>query len=309
MIEVQDLTKTFGEVTAVRELSFRVERGEVVGFLGPNGAGKTTTLRVLTCFMPATSGTARVEDLDCAEQPLEVRRRIGYLPENNPLYPEPTVRRFLSFAAAAKGIPRARRKDEAERVMHVCALEKLADRIVGHLSKGMRQRVGLAQALVGDPPVLILDEPTIGLDPTQIIEIRTLIKNLSGNRTILLSSHILPEVSQVCQRVVIVNHGRIVATDTPSNLVARMARTGRVTVRVLGPETQVREALLALPGVRGVSRVDGAFAIETDPEKDARADIARAVVGGGWDLLELSTGDVSLEDVFVQLITKEQEAA
>jgi ABC-2 type transport system ATP-binding protein len=299
MIEVDGLTKSYGDVPAIRGVSFRVERGEVIGFLGPNGAGKTTTLRILTCFMPASSGSARVDGIDCAEAPLEVRRRIGYLPENNPLYPESTVRRFLAFVAQAKGLPRAMRRSEVDRVIQLCGIESVADRI----------RVGLAQSLIGDPPILVFDEPTLGLDPTQIIEIRTLIQKLAGDRTILLSSHILPEVSQVCKRVIIINQGRILASDTPANLVSRMGRTGRILARVRGPAEEIRRALEDLAGVRGVAASGNEFTLDTDPDRDPRGDVARAVVERGWELLELRAGDVSLEDVFLHLVTEEGEAA
>jgi ABC-2 type transport system ATP-binding protein len=309
MIEVEALTKSYGDVAALRDVSFRVERGEVIGFLGPNGAGKTTTMRILTCFMPATSGTARVDGIDCAQDPLEVRRRMGYLPESNPLYPELTARRFLDFVARAKAIPAGKRGEEIERVMSLCGIGGVAERIVGHLSKGYRQRVGLAQALIGDPPILVLDEPTIGLDPTQIIEIRTLIKQLAGERTILLSSHILPEVSQVCQRVIIINRGGILATDTPENLVNRMGRGGKLQVRASGPDEEIRGAIAAVPGVKSVVAGGGLYRVEGETDSDLRAEVARAVVGGGWDLLELRAGDVSLEDVFLHLVTDEQEAA
>jgi ABC-2 type transport system ATP-binding protein len=309
MIEVEGLTKSYGDVPALREVSFRAERGEVIGFLGPNGAGKTTTLRILTCFMPATSGTARVDGIDCAEAPLEVRHRIGYLPENNPLYPEATVRRFLSFVAQAKDLARPERRSEVDRVIHLCGIESVADRIVGHLSKGFRQRVGLAQALIGDPPILVFDEPTLGLDPTQIIGIRGLIKKLAGDRTILLSSHILPEVSQVCERVIIINRGRILATDKPANLISRMGREGRILVRAKGPADEIRRALEDVAGVRGVEASGNDFTLDTDPEGDPRGDVARTVVERGWELLELRTGDVSLEEVFLHLVTEEGEAA
>ncbi len=232
MIEVDNLTKLYGSLVALRQVNFRVEQGEIVGFLGPNGAGKTTALRIITCFMPPTSGTARVAGLDCQQNSLEVRAKIGYLPENVPLYQDMTTRRFLAFAAAAKGVSRLRKPQEVERVMEVCAVTPVAERIIGNLSKGYRQRIGIAQALLNDPPILILDEPTIGLDPTQIVEIRSLIKELGAERTIILSSHILPEVSQICQRILIINHGQIVATDTPANLTAQLQRNLQVYLEV-----------------------------------------------------------------------------
>ncbi len=221
MIEVEHLTKHYGPVTAIRELSFRVEQGEILGFLGPNGAGKTSTMRILTGFMPASSGRAMVAGYDVFTQPLEVRKRVGYLPENVPLYHEMTVNGYLRFVAEVKGVTRRERTSKVGAVMELCGVRDMARRLIGHLSKGYRQRVGLAQALLNDPPVLILDEPTVGLDPRQIVDIRQTIKNLRHDHTVILSTHILPEVSMTCDRVVIINGGQVVAIDTPENLMER----------------------------------------------------------------------------------------
>jgi ABC-2 type transport system ATP-binding protein len=308
MIEVENLTKFYGTVPALRQVSFTVDQGEIVGFLGPNGAGKTTALRILTCFMPPTSGTARVAGLDCQQHSLEVRAKIGYLPENVPLYMDMTALRFLAFAAAAKGVPRSRQRQEIERVMEVCAITSVADRIIGHLSRGYRQRIGIAQALLNHPPILILDEPTIGLDPAQIVEIRALIKQLGTERTIILSSHILPEVSQICQRIMIINKGQIVATDTPANLTAQLQRNLRVYLEVAGPENEVIDNLSGMAGVLDVKPTDGpgTYVIETVRGEDLRPELARTVVEHGWHLRELKLQDLSLEDIFMQLVTDEE---
>ena len=235
MIEVQDITKRYGDHTAIERVTFSVEKGEVLAFLGPNGAGKTTTMRILTCFMPATEGTARVAGFDCFEQPQEVKRRIGYLPETPPVYQELTVTEYLTFVGRIKGMGKKDLREGMERVLERLSLGEVRDRLIANLSRGYRQRVGLAQALIHDPPVLILDEPTVGLDPKQIIEIRELIKSLAGSHTVILSTHILPEATAVCQRVVIINEGRIVAVDTPDRLSARLRRSEKISVTVRTP--------------------------------------------------------------------------
>ena len=308
MIEVENLTKFYGSVVALRQVNFKVEQGEIVGFLGPNGAGKTTTLRILTCFMPPTSGAARVAGLDCQENSLEVRAKIGYLPENVPLYRDMTTHRFLAFVAAAKGVPRPRAGQEIDRVMEVCAITSVAERIIGNLSKGYRQRIGIAQALLNDPPVLILDEPTIGLDPTQIVEIRSLIRELGAERTIILSSHVLPEVSQICQRILIINNGQIIATDTPSNLTAQLQRNLQVYLEVEGPKAEVINKINSMDGVLSVRPANGpgSYMIETSRGQDLRPELARTVVKHGWELRELKLQDLSLEDIFMQLVTDEE---
>ncbi len=308
MIEAEGLTKFYGPIGAIRNVSFRIEKGEVVGFLGPNGAGKSTTIRILTCYMPPSSGTATVEGLDVMDNSLRIRQKIGYLPENVPLYKELTVNRFLRFAASAKGIEAKKISAEISRVISICGLEKNANRIIANLSKGFRQRVGLAQALLNDPSVLILDEPTIGLDPTQIIEIRRLIKDLREERTILLSSHILPEVAQLCQRVVIINKGEIVATDSPANLTSQLQKTAKILLEVSGPSQALEQGIKNMAGVEKVSVESNGtsrFVIETDPSREMRSQIAAMAVEKGCGLLELRSIQLSLEDIFMQLVTEE----
>ena len=308
MIEAEGLTKFYGPIGAIRNVSFQIDKGEVVGFLGPNGAGKSTTLRILTCFMPPSSGIARVEGLDVIENSLQIRQKIGYLPESVPLYKDLTVRRFLRFAASSKGVAAKRMNAEVSRVVSACGLEKNADRIIGNLSKGFRQRVGLAQALLNDPSVLILDEPTIGLDPAHIIEIRRLIQDLRADRTILLSTHILPEVAQLCQRVIIINKGEIVATDSPANLTSQLQKTVKIVLEVSGPVQEFAQTIENMAGVQKVSLVSNGtsrFVIETDPSTDMRPEIAALAVQKGCGLLELKTMQLSLEDIFMQLVTEE----
>ncbi len=311
MIEVERLTKHYGRLTAIRDVNFRVETGEIVGFLGPNGAGKTTTMRILTCFTPATAGEARILGMDVRNHSLEIRSKVGYLPENVPLYSWMRVRGYLEFVAQAKQIPQAQRADEIGRVARAAGIEHVMERIIKGLSKGFRQRVGLAQALVGDPPVLILDEPTIGLDPRQIREIRDLIKGFARNRTVILSTHILPEVSQVCDRVIIINKGSIVAEDSPANLTKRHRKSSLVRVTVRAPEDAVKSVLASVTGVRSIESggppEDGetSLLVEAAPELDIRSAMSRAVVEKGWDLLALTPIDVSLEDVFIDLVTEE----
>ena len=308
MIEAEGLTKFYGSLPAIRDVTFQVQKGEVVGFLGPNGAGKSTTMRILACFMPATAGVARIDGMDCFEKSLEVRRLVGYLPENVPLYGDLTVKGFLQFAAGAKGVEAKRLGHEIGRVVDTCGLEKVAHRIIGHLSKGYRQRVGLAQALLHNPSVLILDEPTIGLDPTQIIEIRKLIQDLREEHTVLLSSHILPEVAQICQRVLIINKGQIVATDSPANLTHQLQKSSEISLQVKGGVSELVPAIQEMEGVQGVVRQgegDDRLRIETDRSHDLRPEIARAVIARGMDLLELKLVDLSLEDIFMQLVTEE----
>ena len=311
MIEVQHLTKQYGRVTAVDDVSFRVERGEILGFLGPNGAGKTTTMRILSGYMPASQGRAMVAGLDIFDKPIEAKRRIGYLPETPPLYPDMTVREYVDFVARIKGVPSKERKDRVDAVMKRTHVADMADRQCAKLSKGYRQRVGLAQALVHNPDVLILDEPTAGLDPKQIIETRDLIRGLAGDHTIVLSTHILPEVSQTCQRVVIINKGRVVAVDTPDNLTARLKGAETMYVQIDAEGADVTPALTAVPGVirvipseqRGL--VDG-FEVESERGTDIRRELSRTIVNRGWGLLELRPMRMSLEEVFLQVTTEER---
>jgi len=310
VIEVQHLTKRYGPVTAVEDLSFRVERGEIFGFLGPNGAGKTTTMRILTGYMPATEGQAVVAGFDVFDQPIEAKRRTGYLPETPPLYPDMTVAEYLSFVAKIKGVPSGERRERMKTVMDRTRIADMANRQCSKLSKGYRQRVGLAQAIIHNPDVLILDEPTAGLDPKQIIETRQLIKELAGDHTIILSTHILPEVSQTCQRVVIINKGKVVAIDTPDNLTKRLRGSETMYVQIDSAGTDVTPSLGLVPGVVRVSladRRDGVigYEVESAEDLDVRRELARTVVSGGWGLLELRPMRMSLEEVFLSLIATE----
>jgi len=311
VIEVENLTKVYNQRTAIDGISFKVEKGEILGLLGPNGAGKTTTMRILTCFMPATDGTARVSGYDVFEESLEVRKRIGYLPESPPLYHEMSVKSYLNFVARIKGVPSSQRRAQVEETMDKCGIGDVQDRIIGKLSKGYKQRVGLAQALLNNPDVLILDEPTIGLDPKQIFEVRSLIKGLAGEHTVILSTHILPEVSMTCNRVVIIHNGRVVAMDTPEGLTRQMKGAERIALTVEGPAEAVCERLRTIDGVLDV-RVEGDgggrppdFIVECKLQTDLRKDLAQAVVSQGWGLLELRGIAMSLEDVFINLVTQE----
>ena len=310
MIEVQHLTKRYGPVTAVDDISFRVERGEILGFLGPNGAGKTTTMRILTGYMPATEGKALVAGFDVFDQPIEAKRRTGYLPETPPLYPDMTVHEYLSFVAKIKGVPPAERRERVQQVMVRTRVDDMANRLTSKLSKGYRQRVGLAQALIHNPDVLILDEPTAGLDPKQIIETRQLIKQLAGDHTIILSTHILPEVSQTCERVVIINKGRVVAVDTPDNLTARLQGSQTMYVQIDANGADAVSALGRVPGVTRVVESDRkagivGYEVEGERGRDIRRDLARAVVGSNWGLLELRPMRMSLEEIFLSLTTED----
>ena len=314
MIEVQHLTKRYGPVTAVDDVSFKAERGEVLGFLGPNGAGKTTTMRILTGYIPPSEGNALVSGYDVQQKPLEAKRRTGYLPETPPLYPEMTVRDYLDFCARIKGVPRAERATRVKTSMERTRIDDVARRHCGKLSKGYRQRVGLAQALLHNPEVLILDEPTAGLDPKQIIETRKLIKELGGDHTVILSTHILPEVSQTCHRVVIINKGRVVAIDSPDNLTARLRGTETMFLQV---DAAGADAAGVLQGVPGVSQVRVAenrgtvtsIEVESETGRDVRRELAAAVTGHGWGLLELRPMRMSLEEIFLHLTTEDTATA
>ena len=312
MIEVDRLTKRYGNLKAVDEVSFQVEKGEILGFLGPNGAGKTTTMRILTCFLPATEGTARVAGYDVFENAMEVKRRIGYLPEHPPLYDEMTVDGYLDFVARIKGVAPEDRKRRLQEVKETVRIEGYGKKLIKHLSKGFKQRVGLAQALIHDPEVLILDEPTVGLDPNQIKEVRELIKSLSGNHTIVLSTHILPEVSMTCQRVVIISDGKIVAVDTPENLTRQQQGAAHLYMEARGSDVEVQQRLHQIEGVLSVvSRPLGegeasSYRIETELKQDVRGRIARSIIEGGFELLELRSLQLSLEEVFTQLTTQEE---
>ena len=318
MITVSDLTKRYARHTAVDNISFNVEKGQIVGFLGPNGAGKTTTMRILTCFLPPTSGTAQVAGFDVLEQPLEVKKRIGYLPEAPPLYPEMSTTEYLNFVGSLKGLSGAALRQRVGYVSDRCAIADVKEKLLGKLSKGYRQRVGLAQAIIHNPDVLILDEPTAGLDPKQINETRDLIKSLAGDHTIVLSTHILPEVEQICQQVIIINKGKLVATDSVNNLQNRARGVESLLVEVAGRNGNIDPAAVQrrLEQINGISRVvvkdnrHNRWIFELDSRKDTlvRGDLARAVVEAGWDLNELRTAAVSLEEVFLQL-TGDQTSA
>ena len=315
MITVDNLTKRYALTkTAIEGMSFQVERGEILGFLGPNGAGKTTTMRIITGYMPATDGTVKVDGFDVFESPLEVRRRIGYLPENPPLYTEMTVAGYLRFVAKIKGVAGANLDNEVARVMNKVNITDVRDRIIAKLSKGYKQRVGIAQALLNDPPVLILDEPTIGLDPKQIHEVRELIKELAGKHTMVLSTHILPEVEQTCNRVIIIDKGKIVAVDTPQNLRLQVQGGERISLEVEGPTADVTAKLRSVSGVVSVTAVESndgrtRFQVEGEQKRDIRRELARSVVQNGWGLLELHAATMSLEDIFIKLTTEDEAAA
>ena len=315
MIEVKDLTKSFGERTAVDHVSFVVNRGEILGFLGPNGAGKTTTMRILTGFLPATSGTAQVAGFDVFNDSLEVRKRIGYLPENPPLYLDMSVSAYLDFVARIKNVPAEKRQARVDDAMAKTNITDKRHELIKRLSRGYKQRVGLAQALVHDPEVIILDEPTVGLDPKQIIEVRHLIKGLAGSHTIILSTHILPEVSMTCDRVVIINRGRIAAIDTPANLTMQLKGGQNVLLEVAADQNAVSAAVREIPGVRKVTAEPAgsngrvALMVEVSAGQDVRSQIAARIVGKGWPLYELRGVNLSLEEIFLELTTEDSEHA
>ncbi|MEX5212673.1 MAG: ABC transporter ATP-binding protein [Nitrospiraceae bacterium] len=308
MIHVHHVTKRYGQLTAIQDVSFSVEKGEVLAFLGPNGAGKTTTMRILTCFMPATEGRATVAGFDCFEQPTEVKRHIGYLPETPPVYQELTVEEYLTFVARLRALSGATLRQRMDAVVDRLSLGTVRGRLIANLSRGYRQRVGLAQALIHDPPVLILDEPTVGLDPKQILEIRQLIKDLAQSHTIILSTHILPEATALCRRVVIINGGRIVAEDSPEQLSARLRRSEKISVTIKTPPADWVEQLRTVPGILSVIPAESAQSalIESELGRDMREEIARFVVARDWGLLELRTVSMTLEDVFLRLTQHEE---
>ncbi len=304
MIEVQGLTKRYGERVAINALTFHANKGEIVGFLGPNGAGKTTTMRILTGYMPPTDGAGKVAGYDLMTESIEVRRRVGYLPENVPLYPEMTVMQYLDFMAELRQVPS--REDRVDEVMETVSIDDRAASFIGNLSKGLRQRVGLAQALLHKPEVLIMDEPMEGLDPQQQIEVKKLIRAIGKEHTVMLSTHILAQAQELCNRVIIINRGQIVAEDTPEQLSLRIAGGGRIHLRVGGDGAGLAEALRGLPGLARVQPVtDGYLEIETQPGDDVRPEIARAVVNAGYPLLELRQDKASLEEIFIQLTREE----
>jgi ABC-2 type transport system ATP-binding protein len=310
MIDARNLSKSYAVTRAVDDISFHVEKGEILGFLGPNGAGKTTTMRMLTCFMPPTSGTATVAGFDIFRQSLDVRRIVGYLPENVPLYPDMRVGEYLDYRARLKGVPRRTRRARLNDVMEKTLVADVRHRIIGQLSKGYRQRVGLAEALIHDPKVLILDEPTIGLDPNQVRQVRALIKQLGGEYTILLSTHILPEVEAICGRVIIIDHGRIVAMDTPENLIRNIRGGTRLALEVRGPGEEIRQAIAKIPGVEKVERSGNGVSVltvEVRQGADVREEIARLIADRRWGLREMKKQTVTLEDIFVHITMHEQD--
>ena len=312
MIEVKNLTKRFASTVAVDNISFAVKDNEILGFLGPNAAGKTTTMRILACFMPATSGTVTVEGCDVFAQSLEVRRHIGYMPENVPIYPELRVIEYLNFRAKLKGLPRRLRRQRIDKVIEDCWLTDVRRKLAGHLSKGFRQRLGLAESLVHNPKFLILDEPTVGLDPHQIRETRKLIKNLGRDHTILLSTHILPEVEMVCDRVIIINEGRIAAMDTLDNLVADASKDIRISAEARGPAMQIKAAIESIDAVKNVTCQEGAdvhsFRINATRDLEVREAVFRKISAGGWTLLGLERNARTLEEKFVEIITADKGA-
>jgi ABC-2 type transport system ATP-binding protein len=312
MIDVSNLTKRYAGKTAVEDVSFQVERGEIVGLLGPNGAGKSTTMRILSCFIPANSGAATVAGWDVFTQADEVRRRIGYMPENNPLHPDMRVREYLKFRARLKGLGHSRARERVDAVMAQCGLEEVNKRIIGHLSKGFRQRVGLADALVHEPELIILDEPTIGLDPSQIRSVRQLIKELGRRHTVLLSSHILPEVEMTCNRVVIMGQGRILAADTPENLQKRLGKNGHLIAEIAAPYDELKTCWDQMPEVAHytISAAEGEYhrcALTPAGSHDLRPKIFALVVERGWKLREMSRVRHSLEEVYMRLTRPESE--
>jgi len=311
LIEAENLTKYYGSFLAIRDVSFKVNQGEIIGFLGPNGAGKTTTMRILTGFMPPSSGTVRVAGYDLQKESIEVRKRIGYLPESVPLYRDMTVRAYLRFLASIRGVRGRRRETRVGEVIDICRLENYARTPIAKLSKGYRQLVGVAQAIVHEPEVLILDEPTIGIDPRQVVHIRQLIKELGRERTVILSSHILPEVSMICERVMIMDKGRIVSVDLSDNLSARLEGSQRFEIEAEGEPEKLIPGLEAVEGVIGV-QVEGSgparrYLVECRPDLDIRNELASAVVASGLSLLGLKTQEMSLEEIFLKLTTVEEE--
>ena len=309
MIKIENVTKMYGPTVAVQNVSFEVQKGEILGFLGPNGAGKTTTMRVITGYVPPTDGNAYIAGYSVLDEPLEVKRRIGYVPETPSMYNDMLVKEYLPFIGAIKGVPKSELKSRVAHVVDLCALKSVYNKSIGALSKGFKQRVALGQALINDPPVLVLDEPTSGLDPKQIHEIRTLIKSMEGERTIILSTHILPEVSMTCSKVVIINDGVIVAADTTENIGTGLSESHQVELVIGGGKAkadQARKMVALIHGVRGVDVSGNAIVIDSEKDRDLRAEIARKVVEAGFDLLEMRSRAMSLEDVFLRLVTEEE---
>ena len=310
MIEVENLTKYYGDFPAISDVSFTVDKGEILGFLGPNGAGKTTTMKILTGYMPPTDGVARIAGYDVVSQSLDARRRMGYLPETVPLYTDMTVRGYLGFMGSIRGMSRARIRRRIGDVVDICRLGEYTDTLIGKLSKGFRQRVGIAQAILHEPDILILDEPTIGIDPIQVVETRQLIKDLGREHTVIISTHILPEVSVICQRVVIIHEGEIVAVDSPENLAERLQASAQVVVDVRGPKEKVTAALKGIDGVQSVTMTPledstASYTVTSLRDEDVREEVARQVVQQGWGLLRQESISMTLEQIFLRLTTEE----
>ncbi|MBC8284727.1 MAG: ATP-binding cassette domain-containing protein [Nitrospinae bacterium] len=310
MIEVENLTRYYGTRRAINNLSFQIDKGEVVGFLGPNGAGKSTTMNIISCILPASSGSVRINGFDTFEQSLEIRKIIGYLPETPPLYPDMIVADFLNFAAGVRGVDAKQIPSAVQRVIEKCSLKDVGHRIIGRLSKGYQQRVGLAQAMVHDPEILILDEPTIGLDPIQIIEIRKLIQELAAEHTIILSSHILPEITQICKRVIIINEGEIAAVDSLGGLTASLRKSERISLTVKNSEENVLEKISNLAQVVSVAiGEENQYLIECALSSNLQDDIAKLVLENNWGIVELKPVSMTLEDIFLKLTLEEKEPA
>lgn len=311
MIEVKELTRYYGEKRAIHNVAFEVQKGEILGLLGPNAAGKTTTMKILTCYMPPTSGNAKISGYDIWDQAMEIKNLIGYLPENPPLYNDLNVTEYLDFVAKVKGIPTKKRKEAISIAIEKAALKEVQKQVVGSLSKGFKQRVGVAQALLNDPKILILDEPTVGLDPRQIIEVRELIKNLGGDHTIILSTHILPEVEMTCGRVVIINEGEVVAEDTPENLTKRLKGSERTLIEIDGDESIATETIQKFGEVQKLEKnklKNNHLKLTIETSVDIRSDLAKALVEKGIQIYELRTDAYSLEEIFLHLTTKEEVA-
>ena len=308
MIEVEQLSKSYGPREAIRNLSFQIEKGEVVGFLGPNGAGKSTTMNILSCIMPASSGSVKICGFDVFEQSLETRKLIGYLPETPPLYSDMVASDYLTFAARLRNIPSRKARSAVEQVIEKCSLKDVSNRVIGRLSKGYQQRVGIAQALVHDPDILILDEPTIGLDPIQIIEIRKLIQDLASSHTIILSSHILPEITQICKRVIIISEGEIVAVDSLESLTTRLRKGERLILKVRQSDGETIEKLRALDQTNAVVEQEtGQFTIDCEPNANIQDAIAKLALDNNWGIVELKPASMTLEDIFLKLTLEENE--
>ncbi|MEK7432808.1 MAG: ATP-binding cassette domain-containing protein [Cyanobacteriota bacterium] len=311
MIEVENLTKNYGSNKVLHDVSFNVQKGEILGFLGANGAGKSTTMKIITCFMTPTSGNVRVLGLDVQKDSMKIREKLGYLPENCPLYLDMTVNEYLRFVAEAKKVSPKEIKNKVSKAMSSTGIEHVSNKMISNLSKGYRQRVGLAQAIVNDPEVLVLDEPTVGLDPKQIIEIRELIKNMAGERTVILSTHILPEVSVTCQRVVIINKGKVVAEDKPENLIKNLRKSLQIHLKIDGNETEIKNTLKNLNGVINVEYSGNSdikdFVVEVSKERDIRKEISSIIIKNDWGLYEMYQKNLSLEDIFLQLVTEEKQ--